>query len=94
MVGAFGLTGKDGTLIGNLEYLYSNHWSAQLGLTAFVGSRQVHDIGPFALFTTNTPPAQLAANPLNHVPFTETGGISHMQAGGSERNQMDEFWGG
>ncbi len=92
--GAFGLTGKDGTLGGNLEYLYNNHWSAQLGLTAFVGERQVHDIGPFALFTTNTPPAQLAANPLNHVPFTETGfGIGHMQAGGSERNQMDEFWG-
>ena len=91
--GAFGLTGKDGTLGGNLEYLYSNHLSAQLGLTAFVGERQVHDIGPFSLFTTNTPPAQLAANPLNHVPFTETGfGIGHMQAGGSERNQMDEFW--
>jgi hypothetical protein len=91
--GAYGVTGKDGTLGGNVEYLYDNHWSAQLGLTAFVGVRREHDIGPFALFTTDTPPEQLAANPLNHRPFTETGfGIGHMQAGGSERNQMDEFW--
>jgi hypothetical protein len=80
--GAYGVTGKDGTLGGNVEYLYDNHWSIQLGTTAFVGVRREHDIGPFALFTTDG------------RPFTETGfGIGHMQAGGSERNQMDEFWG-
>lgn len=92
--GAFGTTGRDATLGGNVEYLVTNNWSLQLGATGFLGSRQEHDIGPFALFTTDTPAAQLAANPLNHRPFTETGfGIGHMQAGGSERNQMDEFWG-
>jgi hypothetical protein len=91
--GAYGVTGKDATLGGNLEYLVNNHMSLQLGVTGFLGVRREHDIGPFALFTTNTPPAQLAANPLNHIPFTETGfGLGHMQAGGSERNQMDEFW--
>jgi uncharacterized protein DUF1302 len=92
--GAYGVTGKDGTLGGNIEYLLTNNWSLQLGSTAFVGVRREHDIGPFAAFTTDTPPEQLAADPLNHRPFTETGfGIGHMQAGGSERNQMDEFWG-
>lgn len=91
--GAYGVTGNDATLGGNLEYLVNNHMSLQLGITGFLGVRREHDIGPFALFTTDTPPAQLAANPLNHRPFTETGfGIGHMQAGGSERNQMDEFW--
>jgi hypothetical protein len=80
--GAFGLTGKDGTAGGNVEYLITNNWSAQLGVTAFLGTRREHDIGPFALFTADG------------RPFTETGfGIGHMQAGGSERNQMDEFWG-
>lgn len=80
--GAYGTTGKDGTVGGNVEYLLTNHWSAQLGVTGFLGTRQEHDIGPFANFTTDG------------RPFTETGfGIGHMQAGGSERNQMDEFWG-
>jgi hypothetical protein len=92
--GAYGVTGGDATTGGNVEYLYDNHWSLQLGVTGFLGKRKEHDIGPFALFTTDTPPEQLAANPLNHRPFTETGfGIGHMQAGGSERNQMDEFFG-
>ena len=53
--GAYGLTGKDATLGGNLEYLVNNHMSLQLGITGFLGARQVHDIGPFSLFTTNTP---------------------------------------
>jgi hypothetical protein len=91
--GAYGMTGQDATLGGNFEYLVNNHMSLQLGVTGFLGVRKEHDIGPFSLFTTDTPAAQLAANPLNHRPFTETGfGIGHMQAGGSERNQMDEFW--
>ncbi|MBI2962938.1 MAG: hypothetical protein HYY35_04225 [Deltaproteobacteria bacterium] len=80
--GAYGVTGKDATLGGNFEYLYDNHLSLQLGVTGFLGVRREHDIGPFANFTTDG------------RPFTETGfGIGHMQAGGSERNQMDEFWG-
>jgi hypothetical protein len=80
--GAYGVTGNDGTTGGNVEYLVTNNWSLQLGVTGFLGSRREHDIGPFANFTTDG------------RPFTETGfGIGHMQAGGSERNQMDEFWG-
>jgi hypothetical protein len=80
--GAYGVTGKDGTTGGNLEYLITNNWSLQLGVTGFLGTRREHDIGPFAAFTTDG------------RPLTETGfGIGHMQAGGSERNQMDEFWG-
>lgn len=80
--GAYGVTGKDATLGGNVEYLHDNHLSLQLGATGFLGVRREHDIGPFANFTTDG------------RPFTETGfGIGHMQAGGSERNQMDEFWG-
>jgi hypothetical protein len=80
--GAYGVTGKDATAGGNAEYLVTNNWSLQLGATAFLGVRREHDIGPFANFTTDG------------RPFAETGfGIGHMQAGGSERNQMDEFWG-
>jgi hypothetical protein len=79
--GAIGTTGKDGTVGGNVEYLITNNWSLQLGVTGFAGVRREHDIGPFANFTTDG------------RPFTETGfGIGHMQAGGSERNQMDEFF--
>jgi hypothetical protein len=80
--GAYGVTGKDGTTGGNLEYLVTNNWSLQLGVTGFLGKRREHDIGPFAAFTTDG------------RPVTETGfGLGAMQAGGSERNQMDEFWG-
>jgi hypothetical protein len=79
--GAYGLTGGDATVGGNAEYLVTNNWSLQLGVTGFLGKRKEHDIGPFSNFTTN------GSN------FTETGfGIGHMQAGGSERNQMDEFF--
>lgn len=80
--GAYGTTGVDGTTGGNVEYLITNNWSVQLGATAFLGKRQTHDLSTFARFTTNG------------SPFSESGfGIGHMQAGGSERNQMDEFWG-
>lgn len=80
--GAYGLTGNDATVGGNFEYLVTNNWSVQIGATGFLGSRREHDIGPFAAFTTDG------------RPFTETGfGIGAMQAGGSERNQMDEFFG-
>lgn len=80
--GAFGTTGVDGTLGGNAEYLITNHWSVQLGITAFLGSRREHDLSAFGGF------------PADGRPVSETGfGIGHMQAGGSERNQMNEFWG-
>ena len=82
LFGAFGTTGVDGTTGGNVEYLITNNWSVQLGATAFLGSRREHDLSTFARFTTDG------------RPFSETGfGIGHMQAGGSERNQMNEFWG-
>jgi uncharacterized protein DUF1302 len=88
--GAYGMTGKDGTIGGNMEYLITNSWSAQLGATAFVGVRKEHDVGPFAIFLPDPDVALIGQPPR---PFTETGfGIGHMQAGGSERNQMDEFW--
>jgi len=82
LFGAFGTTGVDGTTGGNVEYLITNNWSVQLGITAFLGSRREHDLSTFAVFTGDG------------RPFSESGfGIGHMQAGGSERNQMDEFWG-
>lgn len=82
LFGAFGTTGVDGTTGGNVEYLITNNWSVQLGATAFLGSRREHDLSTFARFTGDG------------RPFSESGfGIGHMQAGGSERNQMDEFWG-
>ncbi len=82
LFGTFGTTGVDGTLGGNAEYLITNNWSVQLGITAFLGSRREHDLSTFANFTTDG------------RPFSESGyGIGHMQAGGSERNQMNEFWG-
>jgi len=82
--GAFGTTATDATTGGNIEYLIDNNWSVTLGATAFLGKRTQHDLSTFALFT---------GDPQND-PFTEAGfGIGHMQAGGSERNQMNEFWG-
>lgn len=81
LFGAYGTTGVDGTLGGNAEYLITNHWSVQIGITAFLGTTREHDLTTFARFTTDG------------RPFSETGfGIGHMQAGGSERNQMNEFW--
>lgn len=82
LFGAYGTTGNDGTTGGNAEYLITNHWSVQLGVTAFLGVRREHSLGPFGGFTGDG------------RPVSETGfGIGHMQAGGSERNQMNEFWG-
>lgn len=82
LFGAYGTTGNDGTTGGNAEYLITNNWSVQLGATAFLGVRREHSLGPFGGFTGDG------------RPVSETGfGIGHMQAGGSERNQMDEFWG-
>ncbi len=81
--GAFGTAAQDGTTGGNIEYLITNNWSVTLGFTAFLGSRHKHDLGAFGAFT---------GDPNN--PYTEAGfGLFHMQAGGSERNQMNEFWG-
>lgn len=82
LFGAYGTTGNDATLGGNAEYLITNNWSVQLGITAFLGERKEHSLGPFGGFTNDG------------RPISETGfGIGHMQAGGSERNQMNEFWG-
>jgi hypothetical protein len=81
--GAFGTAAQDGTTGGNIEYLITNNWSVTLGFTAFIGARHKHDLGAFGVFT---------GDPSN--PYTEAGfGLFHMQAGGSERNQMNEFWG-
>jgi hypothetical protein len=82
LFGAYGTTGNDATLGGNIEYLITNNWSVQLGITAFLGERKEHGLGPFGGFTGDG------------RPVSETGfGIGHMQAGGAERNQMNEFWG-
>lgn len=81
--GAFGTAAQDGTTGGNIEYLISNNWSVTLGFTAFIGGRHRHDLSTFGVFT---------GDPNN--PYSEAGfGLFHMQAGGSERNQMNEFWG-
>ena len=81
--GAFGTAAQDGTTGGNIEYLITNNWSVTLGFTAFIGARHRHDLGAFGVFT---------GDPSN--PYTEAGfGLFHMQGGGSERNQMNEFWG-
>lgn len=81
--GAFGTAAQDGTTGGNIEYLISNNWSVTLGFTAFIGGRHRHDLTTFGTFTGN-----------QNNPYTEAGfGLFHMQAGGSERNQMNEFWG-
>ena len=81
--GAFGTAAQDGTTGGNVEYLINNNWSVTLGFTAFIGGRHKHDLTTFGTFTGN-----------QNNPYTEAGfGLFHMQAGGSERNQMNEFWG-
>ena len=92
--GAFGTAAQDGTTGGNIEYLISNNWSVTLGFTAFLGSRHRHDLTTFGVFNDGSCYAGLAGPGSCQQPFTEAGfGLFHMQAGGSERNQMNEFWG-
>ena len=85
--GAFGIEGTDATVGGNVEWLISDHWSAQLGIDAFLGKYVAHDLATFATFCQITPSCAPGA------PFSETGfGAGREQAGGAERNVMDEFW--
>lgn len=92
--GAFGTAAQDGTTGGNIEYLITNNWSVTLGFTAFLGSRHRHDLGTFGVFNDGSCYGGFAGPGSCQGPFTEAGfGLFHMQAGGSERNQMNEFWG-
>ena len=92
--GAFGTAAQDGTTGGNIEYLITNNWSVTLGFTAFLGARHRHDLTTFAVFNDGSCFAGLGGPNSCQRPFTEAGfGLFHMQAGGSERNQMNEFWG-
>ena len=92
--GAFGTAAQDGTTGGNIEYLITNNWSVTLGFTAFLGARHRHDLGSFAVFNDGSCFGGLSGPGSCQRPFTEAGfGLFHMQAGGSERNQMNEFWG-
>ncbi len=92
--GAFGTAAQDGTTGGNIEYLINNNWSVTLGFTAFLGSRHRHDLTTFGVFNDGSCYAGLSGPGSCQQPFTEAGfGLFHMQAGGSERNQMNEFWG-
>ena len=91
--GAFGTAAQDGTTGGNIEYLITNNWSVTLGFTAFLGSRHRHDLGAFGVFNDGSCYGGLAGPGSCQGPYTEAGfGLFHMQAGGSERNQMNEFW--
>ena len=91
--GAFGTAAQDGTTGGNIEYLITNNWSVTLGFTAFLGSRHRHDLGAFGVFNDGSCYGGLAGPGSCQSPYTEAGfGLFHMQAGGSERNQMNEFW--
>jgi hypothetical protein len=80
MFAAFGTEGTDATIGGDVEYLYSDHWSARIGADAFVGKEHTHDVGPYAAFN--------GGNPFSETVF----GYAHEQAGGAQRNKMDEFW--
>ena len=91
--GAFGTAAQDGTTGGNIEYLITNNWSVTLGFTAFLGGRHRHDLGAFGVFNDGSCYAGTGGPGSCQGPFTEAGfGLFHMQAGGSERNQMNEFW--
>ncbi|MGH7843211.1 MAG: DUF1302 family protein [Candidatus Binataceae bacterium] len=87
---AFGTEGTDATIGGDTEWLISNHWSARLGIDAFLGKQHQHDLSTFATFCKITPSC---AGGQTFQPFSETAfGAGHEQAGGAERNVMDEFW--
>jgi len=86
---AFGTEGTDATIGGDVEWLLTDHWSARLGIDAFLGKQHQHDVGTFTQFNTGSG----ATIPGVANPFTESAfGAGHMQAGGAERNVMDEFW--
>ena len=88
--GAFGTEGTDATIGGDVEWLLSDHWSARVGVDAFLGKQHQHDLATFATFCKITPSC---AEGQTFQPFSETAfGAGHMQAGGAERNVMDEFW--
>jgi uncharacterized protein DUF1302 len=83
---AFGTEGTDATIGGNTEWLINDHWSASLGVDAFLGKSHQHNIGQNAVFQAGTQPAQDA-------PYSESVfGPAHMGAGGAQRNKDDEFW--
>jgi hypothetical protein len=88
--GAYGTEGTDATVGGDVEWLITDHWSARLGIDAFLGKSHQHDLATFATFCKITPSC---AQGQTFQPFSETAfGAGHMQAGGAERNVMDEFW--
>jgi hypothetical protein len=87
---AFGTEGTDATIGGNTEWLISDHWSATIGVDAFLGKSHQHNVGPNALFQQR---AFGGLQPPQDAPYSESVfGPAHMQAGGAERNVMDEFW--
>ncbi|MGD0136819.1 MAG: DUF1302 family protein [Bryobacteraceae bacterium] len=83
---AFGTQATDATIGGNTEWLINDHWSASVGVDAFVGKSIQHNIGPNAAF-------QAGHTAPQDAPYSESiFGPAAMQAGGAQRNKDDEFW--
>ncbi|HVB78510.1 MAG TPA: DUF1302 family protein [Candidatus Binataceae bacterium] len=82
---AFGTQGTDATIGGNTEWLINDHWSASVGMDAFLGMSHQHNVGAIAWLNSRTAPQDQA--------YSESVfGQAHMQAGGAQRNTDDEFW--
>jgi hypothetical protein len=84
--GAFGTQGSDATIGGNTEWLINDHWSASVGVDAFLGYSRQHNLGMNAIF-------QKGLMPATDAKYSESvWGPAQMQAGGAQRNFDDEFW--
>lgn len=83
---AFGTEGTDGTIGGNTEWLISDHWSASVGVDAFVGKTMEQNLGPNAVF-------QKGFTTEADAPFSpDVFGPARSGAGGGQKNMDDEFW--
>ena len=82
----FGTEGTDSTIGANTEWLINDHWSAVVGVDAFVGKTMLQNLGPYAAF-------QAGHTTAADAPFSpDVFGPARSQAGGAQKNQDDEFW--
>ncbi len=83
---AFGTEGTDATIGGNTEWLISDHWSATVGVDAFLGKTMYQNLGMNAVF-------QKGFTTPNNAPFSpDVFGPARSGAGGGQKNLADEFW--
>jgi len=86
---AYDTLGTDGEIGGNVEWLIDDHWSAQIGTTAFLGKANVFDATWDAAIHPGCTGAPCTANQRN---YTEQAFGLVQEPLGAFRNVYDEVW--